>query len=38
MSPPEPRNSTPVGTEKGNKAETWDKDFKLAIMKIAKDL
>jgi hypothetical protein len=38
MPPPEPSNATIVGLEKCNLVEAQDKDFKISIMIMFKDL
>lgn len=38
MPPPETRNPIAISSEKNNLAESQDKDFKIAIMTMVKDL
>ena len=38
MSPLEPINSTTAGLEKGNIGKAQDKDFKIAVMTMIKNL
>ena len=38
MPPPEARNRIAIGSEKNDLAESQDKDFKIAVMNMFKDI